>query len=98
MRRQAFADDLLLWIVGDFLDGVVHPDLMRAMSMVERWSLEWRVHFSVMKCESMLFRKKNVRVTQQFEVSLYGECLPHVSELRYLGVWFDAHLTWGRQI
>ena len=46
----------------------------------------------------MLFREKNVLVTQQFEVSLYGECLPHISELRYLGVWFDAHLTWGRQI
>ena len=64
VRRQAFADDLLLWIVGDFRDWVVHPDLMRAMSMVERWSLEWRVHFSVMKCESMLFREKNVPVTQ----------------------------------
>ena len=41
VRRQVFADDLLLWIVGDFRDGVVHPDLMRAMGMVERWSLEW---------------------------------------------------------
>ena len=51
-----------------------------------------------MTCESMLFKEKNVQVTQQFEVSLYGECLPHVSELRYMGVWFDAHLTWGRQI
>ena len=46
----------------------------------------------------MLFREKNVRIRQQFQVRLYGECLPHVSELRYLGVWFDAHLTWGRQI
>ena len=39
-----------------------------------------------------------MHVRQQFEVRLYGECLPHVSELCYLGVWFDAHLTWGRQI
>ena len=45
-----------------------------------------------------IYLEKNVRVRQQFEVRLYGECLPHVSELRYLGVWFDAHLTWGRQI
>ena len=64
VRRQVFADDLLLWIVGDFRDGVIHPDLMRAMGMVERWSLEWRVHSSVMKYESMLFREKNVRVTR----------------------------------
>ena len=56
VSRQAFTDDLLPWIVGDFCDGVVHPDLMRAMGMMERWSLEWRVHFNVMKCESMLFK------------------------------------------
>ena len=98
VSRQAFADDLFLWIVGVFHDGVVHPNLVRAMGMVERWSLEWRVQFSVKKCESMLFREKNVRVRQQFEVCLYVECLPHVSELRYLDLWFDEHLTWGRQI
>lgn len=34
--------------------------------------------------------------TQQFEVHLYCECLSHVSEVRCLGEWFDAHLTWGR--
>ena len=43
VSRQAFADALFLWIVGVFRDGVVHPDLVRAMGMVERWSLEWRV-------------------------------------------------------
>ena len=31
VRRQVFADNLLLWIVGDFRDGVVHPDLMRGV-------------------------------------------------------------------
>lgn len=34
----------------------------------------------------------------RFEVRLYGECLPHVSEILNLGVWIDAHLTWHRQI
>ena len=40
----------------------------------------------------MLFQEKNVQVILQFKVRLYGKCLPHVSDLRYLSVFFDAHL------
>ena len=32
------------------------------------------------------------------EVRLYGESLSHVTEICYLGVWFDVHLTWHGQI
>ena len=79
-----------------FRTGVAHPQLIRAVAMVEDWSAQWLVHFSVKKCECILFREKNIRVERDFEVRLYGECLPHTSEIRYLGVWFDAHLTWHR--
>lgn len=37
-------------------------------------------------------------MAQHFEAQLYGECLLHLSELRYLGVWFDADLSWSLQI
>ena len=43
VSRQAFADDLFLWIVGVFRDGVAHPALTRAMAMVEDWSTQWLV-------------------------------------------------------
>ena len=33
-----------------------------------------------------------------FDARLYGEALPHVHSLCYLGVWFDEHLTWDRHI
>ena len=36
VRRQAFADNWFLWIAGVFHYGVAHPDLVRAMGMVER--------------------------------------------------------------
>ena len=98
VNRQAFADDLFLWIVGVFRDGGAHPELIRALAMVEDWATQWLVKFSMKKCECILFREQNIRVARQFEVRLYGECLPHVTEIRYLGVWFDAHLTWHRQI
>ena len=93
VNRQAFADDLFLWTVGVFRDGEAHPELIRALAMVEDWATQWLVQFSVKKCECILFREQNIRVVCQFEVRLYGECLPHMTELRYLIVWFDAHLT-----
>ena len=81
-----------------FRDGGAHPELIWALAMVEDWATQWLVKFSVKKCECILFREQNIWVAHQFEVHLYGECLPHVTETRYLGVWFDAHLTWHRPI
>ena len=34
VRLQAFADDLILWILGDFHDGVIHPSLRHALRTV----------------------------------------------------------------
>ena len=68
------------------------------MAMVEDWSSQWVVQFSVKKCDCFLFQEQNTPVARQFKVRLYGECLPHVTKILYLGVWFDTHQTWHRQI
>ena len=41
VNRQAFADDIFLWVAGSFRDGVIHPGLSRALGVVEQWSLHW---------------------------------------------------------
>ena len=66
VSRQAFANDLFLWIAGAAHDGVAHPNLVRALDMVGRWFLLWRTQFCVSKCECMLFSEKDVRIAQQF--------------------------------
>ena len=81
-----------------FRDGEAHPKLIPASAMVEDWATQWLVQFSIQKCECILFREQKIRVVHQFEVRVYGECLPYVTEILYLSVWFDAHLTWHRQI
>ena len=55
INRQAFADDLFLWIVRMLRTSVAHPQLIRAVAMVEDWSTQWLVQFSVKKCECILF-------------------------------------------
>lgn len=34
----------------------------------------------------------------QFDIHIYGECLPHVLEIHYLGLWSDTHMTWHKQV
>ena len=57
VNRQAFADDLFLSIVGMFRDGAAHLELIRAMAMMEDWSNQWLVQFSVEKCECILVQE-----------------------------------------
>ena len=98
LRSQAFADDLFMWAMGFFRSGRTHPHLRQGLLQAEQWSRLWRIRFSPQKCECITFTGKHALVARPFRVFLYGEELPHTQELRYLGVWFDEHLTWRRQI
>ena len=98
VRFQAFADDLIVWVTGDFRLGVMDPGLQRALRLAEEWAAQWRLCFSPQKCECICFCAANVRIQRTFDAQLYGEALPHVHSLRYLGVWFDEHLTWDRHV
>ena len=33
-------------------------------------------------------------MAHQFQAFMYGELLQHQPALKYLGVWFDEHMTW----
>ena len=95
---QAFADDLAAWASGDFRDGRTHRGLRVALRAVGGWASFWRVVFSVAKCEAILFRAWQTRIERPFEARLGSEVIAHSRVVRYLGVWFDDFLTWGRQV
>ena len=95
---QAFADDLAAWASGDFRDGRTHWGLRVALRAVGGWASFWRVIFSVAKCEAILFRNWQTWIARPFEARLGSGVIPHVRVVRYLGVWFDDFLTWGRQV
>ena len=98
LRSQGFADDLALWICGALHSGSIHPTLRHALWRAEKWSNTWRMRFHPQKCECMTFSGKTIVVQRKFTAFLYGEKLPYTHELRYLGIWFDAHMTWARHI
>ena len=98
VRFQAFADDNVLWAVGNFRDGVVHRGLQLALEATGRWAAFWRIELSVSKCESILLRDRRISIRRTFQPRLCGQVIPAVEVLRYLGVWFDRCLTWGQQV
>ena len=98
LRSQGFADDLAVWIAGELRSGDTEPTLRRGLQVVEDWSRRWRIRFSPQKCICVCFRGKNVRVMREFEVRLHDEPLPHSRAVRYLGVWFDEHLSWNKHL
>ena len=87
-----------MWIQGSLREGHIHPILRQGLLRAEQWSRFWRIRFSPGKCECITFYGKSVLVTHRFQAFLYGEPLQHHAAIRYLGVWFDAHLTWQRHV
>ena len=91
---QAYADDLLTWIRGNFRQGTPAPELISALSIVDAWSQKWRMTFNPTKCEAICFSGPRVPIQQKFQVELASGRIPTVGVIRYLGVWFDQHLLW----
>ena len=57
---QAFADDLIAWVTGNFCLGAMDPGLHRVLRLVEEWANYWQLCFSVQKCECICFCIANV--------------------------------------
>ena len=95
---SSFADDVIIWVTGDFCAGVMDFGLQRALRIAEEWAAHCRLRFSPQKCECICFSAANIRIQREFDARLYGEALPHVHSLRYLGIWYDEHLTWDRHV
>ena len=94
LRSQGFADDLAIWALGDFRRGVLASPICRGLRTVDGWASRWRIRFSPEKCTCVCFRGRNVHIDREFSARLHGVVLPHARAVRYLGLWFDEHLSW----
>ena len=95
---QAYADDIITWLRGNFRKGVAAPEIRSAMRIVDAWSQRWRLIFNPQKCNAICFSGPRIRIQQCFRVGLSSGLIPTVGAIRYLGVWFDANLLWHRHL
>ena len=95
ISRALYADDGALWVRGRNVNSL-QQRMQTAISQVGKWSFEWGFHLSVEKTQYICFTKKRAKPT--LELKIYGQSLKQVSDLRYLGVWFDSKLNFKSHV
>lgn len=98
IKFQAFADDLILWIIGCFQQGIVHFNLQAALDKISEWSHQWRLKFSVEKCIGVCFAGRLTKIEKEFRAVLSGQPIPMAPSFRYLGLEVDRCLSWKQHI
>ena len=88
LRILLYADDLVL----------IAPDedsLQRMLNQVASWCKRWRMLVNTDKMQVVHFRKSRQQRTS-FSFSFNGAVLDIVPEYKYLGVYFDEHMSFSR--
>ena len=81
-----FADDVELYRAID--NAIAHSELSSALNNLISWSENWQLPIAVSKCSAFHIGTKN----PQLNYTIMGELLPHVSEVKNLGIWFSSSL------
>jgi hypothetical protein len=88
---RLFADDCLLYReIRDFRDHVALQDDLRQL---ERWALDWGMHFNAKKCYVLRMKQRTT-----FTYSLDNKLLKVVNNNPYLGVILSDDLKWHDHI
>ena len=63
---QAYANDILAWIRGNFRAGVASVELCKALRIVDDWAKRWRLTFNPVKCNAICFSGPRVHIEHEF--------------------------------
>ena len=92
-----FADDIGLWSSGKCTESV-GSSVQLALDKIESWCKKWRVKLSPGKTNVILFTKCYKAHINKPRLFLFNEELSYSDEAIFLGVKFNASLTWEPQI
>ena len=92
-----FADDTNLYFSGKNL---CHLELTlnQELKSVCEWMKCNRLALSVSKTNFILFHSSKLKPNQSFSIKIDDVCVKQVDSIKYLGVTFDANLTWKKRI
>lgn len=97
-----FADDISLWhrvaSTGIEVQRRAFARFVGALGVVESWCDRWGVRLAPAKCQAIVFRHKARRRALFLPtLRIGGRLVEWRRAVKYLGIWFDAGLTWGVQ-
>ena len=92
-----FADDLALWSTSGS-SNVAHDRLQTKLDAVVDWCDKWRMNLNAGKSQSIVFEKHRCpsRVTEH--LTIHGDEVPIVDQVRFLGITFDPGIRFTPHI
>lgn len=75
---------------------IIHKNLQNAASELERWFSRWRFKVNPAKSRAIILTRK--RLPEMETVKIFGEDIPWVKQVKYLGVTMDTRLTWKHHV
>jgi hypothetical protein len=93
----AFVDNLLVLTCGKCAldaENYANQDLKK----IENWARENKMQFNENKSEVLLVTTKTSRDNRTLNIYLNNKRLEQVSELKYLGIYFNSRLSFDRHI
>ena len=92
-----FADDANLYFSGKYLSHL-ESTLNQELKSVCEWMKCNRLTLSVSKINFILFHSSKLKPNQSFSIKIDDVCVKQVDSTKYLGVPFDANVTWKKHI
>ena len=92
--QTGFADDQSFHAIGGSWEEVFEI-LQAAATKLENYCNIWRIQLNAKKCQLLLFGRRPAS-SPNLTVSIQGEAVQETSAYKFLGVWFDTHLTFRK--
>lgn len=96
VAKGTFADDALNWAFGKDYAACVNRLRLR-LRATELWCNKWRLKLNPAKCEAMVFGHYGSSPPTVC-LQLYGQPIPQVTRVRYLGLYLTPHLSWSHHL
>lgn len=93
IQALLFADDLLLFVRGKHVTDLTKL-MQAALSSVGTWCSNHGFRISPSKSTAILFAKRSLSLYQQIALTVNGQRIEVVENVRYLGITFDSRLSW----
>jgi hypothetical protein len=90
-----FADDTCLYATGH-KEGYVLRKLQRGLNSMVEWSKRWNIKINEDKTQAIYFSHR-IRPPESL-LTINGQNIEFVNNVKYLGVIFDKKITWGLHI
>ena len=94
--KALFVDDLAICFRGPSLD-IIERHLQQAVNAIQEWATSDGFRFAAHKCKVMHFTAPRPRVERPPILRIGNTLLP-VESTKFLGLWWDSHLSFKKHI